>query len=96
MWFQNMIETLFGLALFANAILFIPQAIKLLKKKDSSEVSLATFAGFNVIQLLIIFHGILKHDLILVIGYALGFITCAVVTFLILYYRKRKSGHCEE
>jgi len=88
MWFQELIEVLFGLALFINAALFVPQAMKLLKKKDSSELSLMTFAGFNAIQLITVIYGIYHQDYILIAGYALSFATCGIVTVLIIYFRK--------
>lgn len=87
MWFQGIIEILFSLALFVNAALFIPQAIRLLQKEDSSELSLTTFAGFNAIQLLTALHGFINHDPILTIGSLLSLLTCGIVTLLIVYYR---------
>jgi len=89
-WLKISIETFFGLALFVNAVLFIPQAIKLFQKKDSKELSLITFMGFNVIQFFTILHGILFKDYLLIIGVALSFITCGLVTILIFYYRYKK------
>ena len=50
-WIPVTIESLFGMGLFVNAALFIPQAIKLFREKDSKELSLITFLGFNAIQL---------------------------------------------
>jgi MtN3 and saliva related transmembrane protein len=81
------IETIFSLGLFFNAALFVPQIIRLYQKKDSRELSLLTFAGFNVIQFFTILHGHLTHDYLLMIGFGLSFITCGIVTGLIIYYR---------
>jgi PQ loop repeat. len=87
MWITNFVETIFGLSLFVNSCLFIPQIIKLYQKKDSSEVSLLTFGGFNVIQLFAALHGHLHHDWILMTGELLSLFSCGCVSFLIVWYR---------
>lgn len=83
----NSIEFLFAIALFANAMLFLPQGWKIYKKKKSDEVSLITFIGFWLIQLLTIFHAIIRQDLILLIGNIISLITCGLVIFFIIRYR---------
>lgn len=85
------IETVFSIGLFVNALLFLPQIIALLKSKDSKSVSLITFFGFCVTQLLTIFHSILFHDLILMLGYIASLALCGYLTFLIIYYRVSKK-----
>ena len=80
-------EFLFGVALFVNAFLFIPQAWNIFKYKKSGEVSLITFGGFWVTQLLTVIHAIINHDNILLIGYILAMITCGLVIVLTLVYR---------
>lgn len=89
-WIKTIIETIFGLGLFVNAILFIPQIISLYKAKDSKEISLLTFAGFNLIQLFTLLHGYLHDDYLLVLGYFLSLITCGTVTVMIIVYRRNK------
>lgn len=86
MWIFIM-ETIFKLSIFLNAIVFIPQIIRLYQKKDSREVSLLTFGGFNFIQLATILHGYMHQDYVLMFGFILSFITCAIVTGMIIYYR---------
>ncbi len=82
------IELFFGVCLFANAFLFIPQIINILKNKDSSNLSYVMFFGFNVIQFFTLLHGLINKDWLLVYGYGLTLITSGTVTFLIIYYRK--------
>jgi MtN3 and saliva related transmembrane protein len=89
-YFQNFIELLFSFGLFINAGLFIPQIIRLYKVKSSQGLSLLTFAGFNFIQLAIVLHGLIKHDYLLAAGFALSFITCGIITILIIYYNNKK------
>ena len=86
----NIIEFFFASALFINALLFVPQAIKIWKAKSSKGNSITTFLGFNVIQLLIVLHGIIMRDYILALGYAISLVTCGVVTILIFHYREKK------
>ncbi len=83
----NLIEYGFSISLLINAALFIPQIIALIKSKSAEGVSLLTFAGFNVIQLFILLHGLLIKDYLLTIGYLLSIISCGMVTVLVIYYR---------
>jgi MtN3 and saliva related transmembrane protein len=88
LWLKYLIEIIFSIGLFANAFLFLPQAIKIFKTKNISDLSLITFLGFNIIQMFGILHGYLHNDYILVFGFGLSFIFCGLVTTLILIYRK--------
>jgi MtN3 and saliva related transmembrane protein len=85
------IDLIFGVAMFLNAMLFIPQFITLRKTKDSGGLSLITFAGFNFIQIATIFHGYLYKDYMLMYGYILTLFISGSVTFLILLYRKSNN-----
>lgn len=87
-YLKYFIELMFGLGLFFNALLFIPQAIKLFKTKNSNDVSLITFGGFNITQVFTILHGYLNKDYVLMWGFLLSFVFCSVVTFLIILYKK--------
>ncbi len=87
MWFTNIIETVFSLGLFINAFLFIPQILRLYKSKNAESASLLTFGGFFVIQVFIVLHGIIKHDVLLIIGYCASLLTCGTVVLLIIIYR---------
>ena len=73
-------------------MLFIPQAYRLFKKKDSKELSLLTFGGFNFIQLFIMLYGIIHQDTLLIVGYSLSFMTCGSVTVLTIFYRLRQKA----
>lgn len=91
MTFNNLvvqtIEVVFSISLFVNAALFIPQIIKLYKSKDSKDISLLTFAGFNLIQFFVILHAYLHKDKLLLFGFLLSLITCGCVTILTIVYR---------
>lgn len=88
---KNIIEFIFGSALFINASLFIPQAIKIFKKKTALGVSLLTFFGFLATQFAIVLHGIINRDHLLTIGYLLSMATCGAVIILAIIYRNRAS-----
>jgi len=81
------IDGLFSLSLFFNALLFIPQALHILRKKSAYGLSLYTFLGFNVMQLLAILHGYLHHDIVLMVGFLISFITCGWVSYLVWNYQ---------
>jgi len=83
------IETLFGLGLFINSLLFVLQIIKLYKTKNAESLSLPTFAGFCLIQIFTILHGLLHDDYILIVGNFLSLIACGTVTFQILIYQNK-------
>ncbi len=84
---EMIINFIFSIGLFINAALFIPQLVLLLQKKNSDDVSLTTFLGFCVIQLLTVWHGYYAKDIILMLGFSITFLICGAVTALIIYYR---------
>lgn len=90
MLIYSLIELLFSFALFINALLFIPQAIKIFKEKTAKSVSLLTFLGFLIIQFATVLHGVIHHDRILVIGYLLSMLTCGSIVILIARYNLKK------
>lgn len=88
---RNIIEIGFSLGLFVNALLFLPQIIKIVQVKDSKSLSLLTFGGFSLIQLFVILHGIIVKDYLLVIGYLISLILCGTLTILIVFYRVKNK-----
>ena len=87
-YLEYVIELVFSIGLFLNAMLFVPQAIEIYKTKDVKGQSLITFVGFNLIQLFTIIHAYIHGDYLLLIGYLLSLITCGCVTALIIRYKK--------
>jgi two-component system aerobic respiration control sensor histidine kinase ArcB len=85
--FSHILNVLFSLALFVNAALFIPQALKIYTTRSMQGVSLLTFVGFLVIQFITILHAWMVKDYILLIGFFLSMLTCGAVIFLVLRYR---------
>lgn len=81
------LQVAFSVALFVNAILFIPQAMKIVKAKNSQSVSLMTYVGFIVIQFVCMLYGIHIKDWILTYGFFVAMLTCMSVVFVVVVYR---------
>jgi len=86
---KNIIGVIFGLGLMANAALFVIQAVKIVRSKSAKGVSIFTFAGFNVLQITGILHGIFQNDMYLLSGMAASFLACGTVTGLAIIYRNK-------
>src|SRR3984957_16187779 len=89
-------ELLFSSALFINALLFIPQLIKIIKEKTAHDVSLLTFVGFWLIQAAIVWHGFLHQDVLLFWGYLASMATCGLVILFLIIYRHHQPLSVQE
>jgi MtN3 and saliva related transmembrane protein len=87
---KDMIAVIFGFGLFCNALLFVPQVIAVWRKKSDEGISLVTFAGFSILQVLGIVHGSYEGDRSLTLGMAASLLSCGSVTLLTVYYRLRR------
>lgn len=85
----KIVDILFGLGLFVNALLFVPQALRIYRLKDSKDISLITFLGFILIQAIAVLYGYMHRDFILMYGFLLTMVSCGVVVFFTLRYRKQ-------
>ena len=87
---KQFVAVLFGLGLLGNALLFVPQALAVWRKKSDEGISLITFGGFSVLQVIGIVHGLFQQDASLTLGMAASLLTCGSVTILTLLYRVRR------
>lgn len=87
---KDLVALIFGLGLVANALLFVPQVIAVWRKKTDEGVSLVTFGGFSLLQMIGIAHGILQHDPAVALGMAASLLSCGTVTVLTVIYRMRR------
>jgi MtN3 and saliva related transmembrane protein len=87
---KQIVAVIFGLGLLCNALLFVPQALAVGRKKTDEGISLITFGGFSILQAIGIVHGVYQQDLSLILGMAASLLSCGSVTFLTLYYRVRR------
>lgn len=88
---KQFVAVIFGLGLVCNALLFVPQVLAVWRKKSDEGISLITFGGFNVLQIIAIVHGVYQHDLSLILGMVASLISCGSVTTLTLFYRARRK-----
>ncbi len=86
---KEIIGIIFGLGLVANGALFVVQAVKIVKSRSAKGVSTFTFAGFNVLQVTGILHGIFQKDIYLLSGMVASFLACGTVTVLSIIYRNK-------
>ncbi len=87
---KEFVAIVFGLGLLCNALLFVPQAIAVYRKKTDEGISLVTFGGFSVLQAIGIVHGVYQRDLSLILGMAASLLSCGTVTLLTVFYRVRR------
>ncbi len=86
---KEVVGVIFGLGLMANAGLFVVQAIKILRTKSAKGLSIFTFAGFSLLQMTGILHGIFHKDMYLLSGMVASLLACGTVTVLSIIYRSR-------
>lgn len=87
---KEIVAVIFGLGLGCNALLFVPQAIAVWRKKSDEGISLLTFGGFSVLQEIGIVLGVYQQDWSLILGMAASLLTCGTVTGLTVVYRVRR------
>jgi MtN3 and saliva related transmembrane protein len=87
---KEIVAVVFGLGLLGNAALFVPQIIAVWRKKTDEGISLITFGGFSVLQVVGIIHGLYQQDFSLTLGMAASMLTCGSVTALTIYYRLQR------
>lgn len=87
---KQIVAIIFGLGLGGNALLFVPQIIAVWRKKTDEGISLVTFGGFSILQIVGIVHGYYQRDYSLEIGMAASPLTCGTVTTLTIFYRLRR------
>lgn len=88
---KEAIDTTYLILLIGNALLYIPQAKLMYKKKCSIGVSILTFIGFMLAQCFAIANGIYYQDTALIAGKAVSLIASSSVLLLIIYYRTHKT-----
>jgi len=84
----HVIEFIFGMSLFVNILLYIPQIATMIRANSAEGVSAMMFIGFLFIQFITVLHGIINHDAILAIGFVGAMIPTAIVVTLAVYYKR--------
>ncbi|MDF1760498.1 MAG: PQ-loop domain-containing transporter [Coxiellaceae bacterium] len=88
----HVINWLFGIGLFVNAMLFVPQLYRIIKEKSAKELSLIMFIGFCLTQLSAIAYGVVHSEWEIVVGFGLAFILCFAITTISVFYRITRDG----
>ena len=88
---KEFVAVIFGLGLVCNALLFVPQVIAVWRKKTDEGISLITFGGFSVLQMIGIVHGVYQRDPSLTLGMSASLLSCGTVTCLTIFYRVRRK-----
>ena len=92
---KEIVAVVFGFGLLCNALLFVPQVLAVWRKKTDEGISLITFGGFSVLQVIGVVHGVYQRDLSLIVGMAASFLSCGSVTGLIIFYRLRRLRNAD-
>jgi MtN3 and saliva related transmembrane protein len=87
---KEIVAVIFGLGLLGNALLFVPQVLAVWRKKSDEGISLITFGGFSILQIIGIIHGLYQQDLSLILGMSASLLSCGSVTVLTFIYRVRR------
>lgn len=87
---KEIVAVIFGVGLLGNALLFVPQVIAVWRKKSDEGISLITFGGFSILQVVGIVHGLYQRDPSLTLGMAASLLTCGSVTGLTIFYRMKR------
>lgn len=88
---REFVALVFGLGMVVNALLFVPQALAILRARRAEGVSVITFLGFNAMQAVGVLHGCLEKDWPLAIGMFASLMTCGAVTVLAIVFRGRSA-----
>lgn len=91
MLIKDVSHSVFILLLLVNALLFLPQALRILRKKTADEISLFTYIGFWIIQFIFVIFALNNDNYWLVFAYLIGMVACGLVIALVFRFRKRKT-----
>ena len=83
---RELVAYVCGFGMVLNAALFVPQGVHLWRTKTAQGVSVASFAGFNLLQAVGALHGYFERDYPLMVGMVASLVTCGSVTVLAVRY----------
>ena len=84
---MDWIKILGLVAAFCTTIAFLPQAIKIIRTKDTSSISTAMYSLFTVGTLMWLLYGIYSHNIPVVLANGVTFI----IATIILFYKLRQK-----
>lgn len=74
---------------FANALSFIPQLRRVVRRRQSGDIALSTYVSWLIIMAFGVIHLFLEHDYYYGAGLAASWFTCLATTLTVAYYRTR-------
>jgi MtN3 and saliva related transmembrane protein len=84
---KNIIDIVGYMAAFGTTVSFFPQAIKTIKTKDTSGISLLMYAIFTAGTLLWLIYGIMYPSLPVALANAVTFILAAIILVYKIKYK---------
>lgn len=79
---------MFGpIAAFLTTVSFVPQAIQVIRTKDTSGISLGMYAMFVVGVFLWCLHGIVMNDISIVVANVITFLLSSIILLYKIKYR---------
>ncbi len=84
---MDWIKILGLLAALCTTIAFLPQAIKIIRTKDTSSISTAMYSLFTIGTLMWLVYGIFSHNIPVILANAVTF----VIATIILFYKLRQK-----
>lgn len=76
-----------SLAAILTTASFIPQAIKVIKTKDTSGISLIMYSMFTIGVFLWIIHGFIMNDLAVILANSCTFVFAVIILFFKIKYK---------
>ncbi|MBC7654637.1 MAG: SemiSWEET transporter [Oligoflexus sp.] len=82
--------TLIGLlAAFGTTFSFLPQAIKIIKTKNTEGISLSMYLMFTTGVFLWLIYGYMKNDMPIVVANAITLILASIILYLKMKYKSK-------
>lgn len=79
---------MFGpIAAFLTTVSFVPQAIQVIRTKDTSGISLGMYSMFVVGVFLWCIHGINMNDISIIVANAITFVLSSIILFYKIKYK---------
>ena len=82
------IDILFDIGMFVNAVVYVPQIIKIFHRKEAKDLSLITFVSVGLLQLIVALHGYFYRDFALMVGMVFALLSTITLISLIIVYQK--------
>ncbi|MDF1654309.1 MAG: PQ-loop repeat-containing protein [Coxiellaceae bacterium] len=90
-WLQWLIDMIISAVLFINAALYLPQIYRIYRVREANAVSIWMLVGSVLLGICGVLYGHFHHQHLMLLGYALIFVTSLIVLVMTCYYRTKAS-----